>query len=158
MVHEPTLESYQLFESLGKLIVKWFSMPCWKGKLWSSVFLLGPSQSSRSLVSVERNMQRGLHEFQLSGAVSFPFRCPGKGDFVLTPCLLFQKALQRAVRLDKWTKIVTQPFCFCFFSFFPTVHLLKRTLQRCEKNGWLEQISGKGFSGTFQLCFPYYPR
>uniref|UniRef100_A0A8B9I5S7 Heterochromatin protein 1-binding protein 3 n=1 Tax=Anser brachyrhynchus TaxID=132585 RepID=A0A8B9I5S7_9AVES len=37
------------------------------------------------------------------------------------------------------------------------VHLLKRTLQRCEKNGWLEQISGKGFSGTFQLCFPYYP-
>ncbi|KAE8594836.1 hypothetical protein XENTR_v10019815 [Xenopus tropicalis] len=37
------------------------------------------------------------------------------------------------------------------------VHLLKRTLQKCEKNGWLEQISGKGFSGTYQLCFPYYP-
>lgn len=37
------------------------------------------------------------------------------------------------------------------------VHLLKRTLQKCERNGWLEQISGKGFSGTFQLCFPYYP-
>ncbi|XP_058017476.1 heterochromatin protein 1-binding protein 3 isoform X2 [Ahaetulla prasina] len=38
------------------------------------------------------------------------------------------------------------------------VHLLKRTLQKCEKYGWMEQISGKGFSGTFQLCFPYYPR
>ncbi|XP_028597252.2 heterochromatin protein 1-binding protein 3 isoform X1 [Podarcis muralis] len=37
------------------------------------------------------------------------------------------------------------------------VHLLKRTLQKCEKYGWMEQISGKGFSGTFQLCFPYYP-
>ncbi|XP_070615469.1 heterochromatin protein 1-binding protein 3 isoform X2 [Erythrolamprus reginae] len=37
------------------------------------------------------------------------------------------------------------------------VHLLKRTLQKCEKFGWMEQISGKGFSGTFQLCFPYYP-
>lgn len=37
------------------------------------------------------------------------------------------------------------------------MHLLKKTLQRCEKNGWMEQISGKGFSGTFQLCFPYYP-
>lgn len=37
------------------------------------------------------------------------------------------------------------------------MHLLKKTLQKCEKNGWLEQISGKGFSGTFQLCFPYYP-
>ncbi|XP_053307368.1 heterochromatin protein 1-binding protein 3 isoform X2 [Spea bombifrons] len=37
------------------------------------------------------------------------------------------------------------------------VHLLKRTLQKCEKNGWLEQISGKGFSGTYQLSFPYYP-
>lgn len=40
----------------------------------------------------------------------------------------------------------------------PPVHLLKRTLQKCERNGWMEQISGKGFSGTFQLCFPYYPR
>ncbi|XP_053137151.1 heterochromatin protein 1-binding protein 3 isoform X2 [Hemicordylus capensis] len=37
------------------------------------------------------------------------------------------------------------------------VHLLKRTLKKCERNGWMEQISGKGFSGTFQLCFPYYP-
>ncbi|XP_072282000.1 heterochromatin protein 1-binding protein 3 [Pyxicephalus adspersus] len=37
------------------------------------------------------------------------------------------------------------------------IHLLKRTLQKCEKNGWMEQISGKGFSGTYQLSFPYYP-
>ncbi|XP_075046911.1 heterochromatin protein 1-binding protein 3 [Mixophyes fleayi] len=37
------------------------------------------------------------------------------------------------------------------------VHLLKRTLQKCERNGWMEQISGKGFSGTYQLSFPYYP-
>ncbi|XP_067873632.1 heterochromatin protein 1-binding protein 3 [Heterodontus francisci] len=37
------------------------------------------------------------------------------------------------------------------------MHMLKRTLQRCEKNGWIEQISGKGFSGSFQLCFPFYP-
>ncbi|XP_073512184.1 heterochromatin protein 1-binding protein 3 [Phyllobates terribilis] len=37
------------------------------------------------------------------------------------------------------------------------VHLLKRTLQKCEKNGWMVQISGKGFSGTYQLSFPYYP-
>uniref|UniRef100_W5M7D4 Heterochromatin protein 1-binding protein 3 n=1 Tax=Lepisosteus oculatus TaxID=7918 RepID=W5M7D4_LEPOC len=34
---------------------------------------------------------------------------------------------------------------------------LKRTLRRCEMFGWMEQISGKGFSGTYQLCFPYYP-
>ncbi|XP_062889390.1 heterochromatin protein 1-binding protein 3 [Mobula hypostoma] len=37
------------------------------------------------------------------------------------------------------------------------MHMLKRTLQKCEKNGWIEQISGKGFSGSFQLCFPFYP-
>ncbi|XP_063798138.1 heterochromatin protein 1-binding protein 3 isoform X2 [Pseudophryne corroboree] len=37
------------------------------------------------------------------------------------------------------------------------VHLLKRTLRKCEKYGWMEQISGKGFSGTYQLSFPYYP-
>ncbi|EHB15494.1 Heterochromatin protein 1-binding protein 3 [Heterocephalus glaber] len=35
--------------------------------------------------------------------------------------------------------------------------LLKKTLQKCEKNGWMEQISGKGFSGTFQICFPCCP-
>uniref|UniRef100_A0A8C5VDI9 Heterochromatin protein 1-binding protein 3 n=1 Tax=Microcebus murinus TaxID=30608 RepID=A0A8C5VDI9_MICMU len=33
--------------------------------------------------------------------------------------------------------------------------LLKKTLQKCKKNGWMEQISGKGFSCTFQLfLFP----
>ncbi|XP_028663586.1 heterochromatin protein 1-binding protein 3 [Erpetoichthys calabaricus] len=37
------------------------------------------------------------------------------------------------------------------------VNNLKRTLRRCEMFGWMEKITGKGFSGTYQLCFPYYP-
>ncbi|MBN3307691.1 HP1B3 protein, partial [Amia calva] len=37
------------------------------------------------------------------------------------------------------------------------VNNLKRTLRRCEMIGWMEQISGKGFNGSYQLCFPYYP-
>ncbi|XP_076862966.1 heterochromatin protein 1-binding protein 3 [Brachyhypopomus gauderio] len=34
---------------------------------------------------------------------------------------------------------------------------LKRTLQRCKMMGWMEQITGHGLSGTYQLSYPYYP-
>lgn len=96
------------------------------------------------------SMQWCLHESRVSGAVSFPHKWFRERRFHSdSPSLTSEDTTER---LDKWIKMITQPFWFF------TVHLLKRTLQRCEKNGWLEQISGKGFSGTFQLCFPYYPR
>uniref|UniRef100_A0A673FS71 Heterochromatin protein 1-binding protein 3 n=1 Tax=Sinocyclocheilus rhinocerous TaxID=307959 RepID=A0A673FS71_9TELE len=34
---------------------------------------------------------------------------------------------------------------------------LKRTLQKCKMMGWMEQISGHGLSGSYQLSYPYYP-
>lgn len=34
---------------------------------------------------------------------------------------------------------------------------LKRTLKRCKMMGWMEQITGHGLSGTYQLCYPFYP-
>ncbi|XP_048879444.1 heterochromatin protein 1-binding protein 3 isoform X2 [Brienomyrus brachyistius] len=34
---------------------------------------------------------------------------------------------------------------------------LKRTLQRCKMMGWMEQITGNGLNGSYQLCYPYYP-
>ncbi|XP_056591630.1 heterochromatin protein 1-binding protein 3 [Triplophysa dalaica] len=34
---------------------------------------------------------------------------------------------------------------------------LKRTLQKCKVMGWMEQISGQGLSGTYQLSYPYFP-
>ncbi|KAM6980859.1 heterochromatin protein 1-binding protein 3 [Aplochiton taeniatus] len=34
---------------------------------------------------------------------------------------------------------------------------LKRTLQKCKMMGWMEQITGNGLTGTYQLSFPYYP-
>merc|ERR1712037_501005 len=37
----------------------------------------------------------------------------------------------------------------------PTV--LKSALERAVTKGWITQISGKGFSGTYRLCHPYYP-
>jgi len=37
----------------------------------------------------------------------------------------------------------------------PTV--LKNALDRSVDKGWLKQISGKGFSGTYRLMHPYYP-
>merc|ERR1719318_933260 len=36
-------------------------------------------------------------------------------------------------------------------------HVLKSALDRAVKAGWIQQISGKGFSGTFRLCHNYYP-
>ncbi|XP_032802800.2 heterochromatin protein 1-binding protein 3 [Petromyzon marinus] len=36
-------------------------------------------------------------------------------------------------------------------------HVLKRVLHKCVRNGWIDQISGHGFSGTYRLAFPYYP-
>ena len=37
----------------------------------------------------------------------------------------------------------------------PTV--LKNALARAEAKGWVKQISGKGFTGTYRLNHPYYP-
>ncbi|XP_024121085.2 heterochromatin protein 1-binding protein 3-like [Oryzias melastigma] len=34
---------------------------------------------------------------------------------------------------------------------------LRRTLKKCKVLGWMEQITGHGFTGTYQLSFPYYP-
>jgi len=35
--------------------------------------------------------------------------------------------------------------------------VLKSALDRCEARGWLKQISGKGFSGSYRMMYPYYP-
>merc|ERR1719291_1634852 len=35
--------------------------------------------------------------------------------------------------------------------------VLKNALDRSVEKGWLKQISGKGFSGTYRLMHPYYP-
>merc|ERR1740131_851894 len=37
------------------------------------------------------------------------------------------------------------------------VRTLRKTLTKCKVKGWMEQITGKGFSGTYQLSFPFYP-
>lgn len=47
---------------------------------------------------------------------------------------------------------------FAKIDLFPLVASLKRTLTKCKVLGWMEQITGHGFSGTYQLSFPYYPR
>ena len=35
--------------------------------------------------------------------------------------------------------------------------VLQRALERCEERGWIQRVTGKGFSGTFRLAFPYRP-
>jgi len=35
--------------------------------------------------------------------------------------------------------------------------VLKNALERSVAKGWLKQISGRGFSGTYRLMHPYYP-
>uniref|UniRef100_A0A8C4Q432 Heterochromatin protein 1-binding protein 3 n=1 Tax=Eptatretus burgeri TaxID=7764 RepID=A0A8C4Q432_EPTBU len=36
-------------------------------------------------------------------------------------------------------------------------YMLKRSLKKLMGQGWVTRISGKGFSGSFQLAYPYYP-
>merc|ERR1719348_837073 len=36
-------------------------------------------------------------------------------------------------------------------------HKLKSALERGAAKGWVQQISGKGFSGSYRLSWPYYP-
>lgn len=35
--------------------------------------------------------------------------------------------------------------------------ILKNALDRAVKNGWLDQVTGKGFSGTYRLMYPFHP-
>lgn len=37
------------------------------------------------------------------------------------------------------------------------VSSLRRTLTKCKVLGWMEQITGHGFTGTYRLSFPFYP-
>jgi len=48
----------------------------------------------------------------------------------------------------------------CYHSEYNTDNrpkVLKNCLDRMEEKGWLTRITGKGFSGTFRLSYPYYP-
>lgn len=36
-------------------------------------------------------------------------------------------------------------------------HVLKNALERAVKKGWLDQVTGKGFSGTYRLMHPFHP-
>ena len=35
--------------------------------------------------------------------------------------------------------------------------MMSGALARCVDRGWLQQISGRGFSGSYRLMYPYYP-
>lgn len=121
----------------------WRSIP-WSWHQKHALFLT-PSfgEFKATLAKSSRTMSCILLKHWLRG---FPF---------LTPALISQGTAESSkIRQEDKDSNST----FLWFLFYFTVHLLKRTLQKCEKNGWMEQISGKGFSGTFQLCFPYYPR
>ncbi|XP_071388098.1 heterochromatin protein 1-binding protein 3 isoform X2 [Centroberyx affinis] len=40
---------------------------------------------------------------------------------------------------------------------FRLVANLRKTLTKCKMLGWMEQITGNGLNGTYQLSFPFYP-
>ncbi|XP_029288329.1 heterochromatin protein 1-binding protein 3 isoform X2 [Cottoperca gobio] len=40
---------------------------------------------------------------------------------------------------------------------YQLVASLRRTLMKCKVLGWMEQITGHGFTGTYRLSFPFYP-
>ncbi|KAM7005361.1 heterochromatin protein 1-binding protein 3 isoform 2-T2 [Tautogolabrus adspersus] len=40
---------------------------------------------------------------------------------------------------------------------YQLVRSLRKTLSKCKVLGWMEQITGHGFTGTYRLSFPFYP-
>ncbi|XP_065811166.1 heterochromatin protein 1-binding protein 3 isoform X3 [Labrus bergylta] len=40
---------------------------------------------------------------------------------------------------------------------YQLVRNLRNTLSKCKVLGWMEQITGHGFTGTYRLSFPFYP-
>ncbi len=58
-----------------------------------------------------------------------------------------------------------QQYCTTLFVLVKHTHtccslsrqVLKNALERAESKGWIQRVTGKGFTGTFRLIHPYRP-
>ncbi|KAL7843339.1 hypothetical protein AOLI_G00248510 [Acnodon oligacanthus] len=113
---------------------------------------------------LQRSVEKGYLEQITGKGASGTFQLKKSGNKVLLGGGLLEDAIVAAITAmnePKSCSISTlRKFLLENFkdqSVYLLVANLKRTLQRCKMMGWMEQITGHGLSGSYQLCYPYYP-
>uniref|UniRef100_W5K6Q5 Heterochromatin protein 1-binding protein 3 n=1 Tax=Astyanax mexicanus TaxID=7994 RepID=W5K6Q5_ASTMX len=107
---------------------------------------------------LQRSVERGYLEQITGKGASGTFQLKKSGNKVLLGGGLLEDAIVAAITAmnePKSCSISTLRNLMLTSLFL--VSNLKRTLQRCKVMGWMEQITGHGLSGSYQLSYPYYP-
>uniref|UniRef100_A0A3B4DMP5 Heterochromatin protein 1-binding protein 3 n=1 Tax=Pygocentrus nattereri TaxID=42514 RepID=A0A3B4DMP5_PYGNA len=109
---------------------------------------------------LQRSVEKGYLEQITGKGASGTFQLKKSGNKVLLGGGLLEDAIVAAITAMNEPKScsISTLRKFLLENFKDqSVYLLGKTLQRCKMMGWMEQITGHGLSGSYQLCYPYYP-
>ncbi|XP_007251451.3 heterochromatin protein 1-binding protein 3 isoform X2 [Astyanax mexicanus] len=113
---------------------------------------------------LQRSVERGYLEQITGKGASGTFQLKKSGNKVLLGGGLLEDAIVAAITAMNEPKSCSISTLRKFLvenykdqNVYLLVSNLKRTLQRCKVMGWMEQITGHGLSGSYQLSYPYYP-
>ncbi|TRY57407.1 hypothetical protein DNTS_026602, partial [Danionella cerebrum] len=111
---------------------------------------------------LQKSVEKGYLEQITGKGASGTFQLKKAGNKVLMGGALLEDAIVAAITAMNEPKTCSTVILRKFVldkekNFSLQVANLKRTLQKCKMMGWMEQISGHGLSGSYQLSYPYYP-
>ncbi|XP_062842299.1 heterochromatin protein 1-binding protein 3 [Trichomycterus rosablanca] len=113
---------------------------------------------------LQRSVEKGYLEQITGKGASGTFQLKKSGNKVLLTGGILEDAIVAAITAMNEPKTVSISTLRKFLvenhkdkNAYFIVANLKRTLQRCKMMGWMEQITGHGLSGSYQLSYPYYP-
>ncbi|KAI4877675.1 hypothetical protein NFI96_021214 [Prochilodus magdalenae] len=113
---------------------------------------------------LQRSVEKGYLEQITGKGASGTFQLKKSGNKVLLGGGLLEDAIVAAITAMNEPKSCSISILRKFLlenykdqNVYLLVANLKRTLQKCKMMGWMEQITGHGLSGSYQLCYPYYP-
>ncbi|XP_060766872.1 heterochromatin protein 1-binding protein 3 isoform X2 [Neoarius graeffei] len=113
---------------------------------------------------LQRSVEKGYLEQITGKGASGTFQLKKSGNKVLLGGGLLEDAIVAAITAMNEPKCCSITVLRKFLvenhqdkTAYFIVANLKRTLQRCKMMGWMEQITGHGLSGSYQLSYPFYP-
>ncbi|XP_060714175.1 heterochromatin protein 1-binding protein 3 [Tachysurus vachellii] len=113
---------------------------------------------------LQRSVEKGFLEQITGKGASGTFQLKKSGNKVLLGGGLLEDAVVAAITAMNEPKCCSISVLRKFLlenhqdkTAYFIVANLKRTLQRCKMMGWMEQITGHGLSGSYQLSYPFYP-
>ncbi|KAI5622982.1 heterochromatin protein 1-binding protein 3 [Silurus asotus] len=113
---------------------------------------------------LQRSVEKGYLEQITGKGASGTFQLKKSGNKVLLVGGLLEDAIVAAITAMNEPKCCSISVLRKFLvenhqdkTAYFIVANLKRTLQRCKMMGWMEQITGHGLSGSYQLSYPFYP-